>query len=258
MPGLSIAPPAALRVIDHDPFQINSGTSGLFTPAQRSDGGTPIQLEDDVTEALAIPHNGADKGLEAASIPLRTGVDPSLRFITDDENGSKAEDKDVRGENELIEPSQLVSDGRQLRIGAVGVGAPKPRVDTIESAAEASPPTCQGSAKPTISQFPKEDSSLKSEVSSGILFQGSAEHSGVLDPSSGYVLETPSIAEGDEDADGEADPDYSSIHDTKTFHQKPAHQPVGESREVASSKIISNDVLGPKVIASELENVQTR
>jgi len=249
-PGLSIVPPAVLRVMDHDSAQISSGTSGLFTPAQRSEGGTPRQLEDDAAESLTTPHDAADKGLESASVPLRTEGDssPIESLITADEGGRDAKDKDAIGENELIEPFQSVSSNeRQIRIGFVDAGTQNPGVDAVESADEGSPPSGHGSAKPTVSQSPEGDNPFRRVPS---------EHS-VPDPSSEFVPGTPSIAEGDNDADGEADPDYSPTHGTKKLHQGPVHQPVGEGREIPSSKI-RIDVLGPNVIASDLESLTTR
>jgi len=191
-------PPALLRVMDHDSAQISSGTSGLFTPAQRSEGGTPRQFEDDAAESLTTPHDVAEKGLESASIPLRIKGDPG--------------------------------------------------VDAVERADERSYPSRRGSAELTVSQSLEEDSPFRRVVS---------EHSSVPNPSSEYVPGSPSIAEGDNDADGEVDPDYSPTHGTKKLHQEPAHQLVGEGREIASRKI-RIDVLGPNVIASDLESPTTR
>lgn len=237
-------------MMDHDSAQISSGTSGLFTPAQRSEGGTPIQFEDDAAESLTAPHDATDKGLESASITLRTEGDssPIESLITVDEGGGNAKDKDAIGERELIEPFQSVSaNERQIRIG-VDADAQNPGVDAVGSDGEGSPPTGHGSSKPAVSQSLEEDSSFRRVIS---------ERSGVPDPSSECVPGTPSIAEGDNDADGEADPDYSSTYGTKKLHQEPTHQPVGEGREIASSKI-RIDILGPNVIASDLESLTTR
>jgi hypothetical protein len=256
---LSIVPPAVRRVIDHDASQMSSGTSGLFTPAQRSGGGTPIQLEDEVAHALTIPHNRAEKGLEAASLSLRAEGDPSAikMFITDSEYGGNTEDKDAVDINELIHPQLVSHNGHQSNIGAVNVGAQSPGVDAVESADVTPPPTGHGLAKPTLSQSSEANSSLRSDAMSGIPFKKPAVHVDVLYPDGGRVLGTPTIAEGDEDADGEADPDYSSSLGTNTLHPAPAHQPVGEGREVVSGKT-SHDILGPKEISSELENLPTR
>jgi hypothetical protein len=235
--------------MDHDSAQISSGTSGLFTPAQRSEGGTPRQLEDDATESLTTPHDAANKGLESASDPLRTEAvsSPIETLITADEGGGNAKDKDAIGENEIIEPFQSVSSNeRQIRIGFVDSCTQSPGVDAVESADEGSPPSGHGSAKPNTSQSLEGDSSFRRVPS---------EHS-VPGPNSEFVPGTPSIAEGDNDADGEADLDYSPTHGTEKLHQGPAHQPVGEGREILSSKI-RIDVPGPNAIASDLESLTT-
>lgn len=244
--GLSTVPPAVLRVMDHGSAQISSGTSGLFTPAQRSEGGTPRQLEDDAAESLTTPHDAANRGLESASDPLRTEGDssPIESPITADEGGGNAKDKDGIGENELTEPFQSVSSNRrQIRIGFVDAGTQNPGVDAVESTDEGSSPSGHGSAKPTVSQSLEGDSSFRRVPS---------EHSGIE-----FVPGTPNIAEGDNDADGEADPDCSPTHGTKQLHQGPAHQPVGEGREIPSSKI-RIDALGPNVITSDLKSLTTR
>jgi hypothetical protein len=255
---LSIVPPAVRRVIDHDPSQMSSGTSGLFTPAQRSGGGTPIQLEDETAHALTIPHNRAEKDLEAASIFLQAEGGPSAikSSVAGREHGGNTEDKDAMDINELIRPRLISPDGHQSGIGAVDVGAQSPRVDAVKRAEVTSPPIGHGFAKPTLSQSSEANSTLRSDAFSGVPFKMPAVHVDILDPDD-RVPGTPTIAEGDEDADGEADPDYSSALGTNTFHPAPAHQPVGEGREVVSSKT-SNDIVGPKEISSELENLPTR
>ena len=237
--------------MDHDSAQISSGTSGLFTPAQRSEGGTPRQFEDDAAESLTTLHDVADKGLDSAPIPLRAKGDssPIESLITADEGGGNAKDKGAIGENVLIEPFQSVSSNeRQMRIGVVDAGAQDLGVDAVESANKRSRPSSHGSPELTISQSLEEDSSFRRVVS---------EHSSVPNPRSECVPGTPSIAEGDNDADGEADPDYSPTRGTKKLHQEPAHQPVGEGREITSSKICI-DVPGPNVIAPDLESLTTR
>ncbi|KAI0000893.1 hypothetical protein BJV77DRAFT_248978 [Russula vinacea] len=76
---------------------------------------------------------------------------------------------------------------------------------------------------------------------------------GCLDPSSEHLLGSPSIAGGDEDADGEVDPDYSHVFGAKNRHQAIAHQPDGE---VTFSKTIK-DTLSPKVTIPGLESHPT-
>jgi hypothetical protein len=219
--GLSIIPPAFLRVIDLDSPQISSGVSGLFTPAQRSEGGTPVHLGDDAAEARTTPHNETDNDPATASIPLQPDNDPS-HFE------GNAEDKDAC-ENDLIEPSQLV-DEHHVGIGTVGTDTEIPAVDAVERA------------------------NKTSEELSGIPPNGCLEHSGVPDPSGERLLGSLSMAGGDEDADGEADPDYSHIYGAKNLNQTISHRPDGE---VTSNKSI-RDTLRPKVTTLGLESRPTR
>ena len=241
--GLSLVPPVVRRATDHDPPPMSSGISGLFTPAQRSEGGTPIQLEDESADALTIPQNGTDQGLEGASNPS-----PIERFVTRDEYGGEVDHKDAMGINELIELRLAPSDEDQLRAGPVDVGVHNPGVNAAESADAASPQTDHRLATPTRSQ------SHKGFSSDALSLKESAVHVGVLERDGERILGIPTIAEGDEDADGEADPDYPSTLGTNTLHPRRAHQPIGEDREVVSSKR-SNDILGPKEIAPESENL---
>ncbi|KAI9508552.1 hypothetical protein F5148DRAFT_1375778 [Russula earlei] len=97
-------PPAILRMND---FQTNSQTSGLFTPAQRSEGGTSVQLEDEMAEALTDSHNGADKRLTTASINLQAKNDPPSieRLVTHREHGVDVEHRDVASVDEIIKSS---------------------------------------------------------------------------------------------------------------------------------------------------------
>lgn len=254
--GLFIIPPSFTRGIDLDSSQISSSVSGLFTPAQRSDGGTPAQVEDDAAEVLTPPHNGADKGPATGLIPLQPEDDPSPveRFITGYKDGGDAGDKDACVDD-LIEPSQLVpSDEHSIGIETVGVDAQIPAVDAIESADKISLLSPHGTTKLSVSQLPKEDNMFSSDVSARNPLKGSPEHPDVLDPSSEHLLGSPSIAGGDEDADGEVDPDYSHVFGAKNRHQAIAHQPDGE---VTFSKTIK-DTLSPKVTIPRLESHPTR
>ncbi|KAF8504769.1 hypothetical protein F5888DRAFT_782908 [Russula emetica] len=253
--GVSIIPPAILRVIDLDSSQISSGASGLFTPAQRSEGNTPVQLEDDAAETPTALSNGEDRDLATASIPLQPEDDPLPieRFITGYKDGGGAEDKDAYVDD-LIERSQsMPPDERHEGIGTAGVGAQTPAIDTVESADKISLLSGRGSTELSVSQLPKRDSTFAGEVSSRSLPKGSPEHPTVLDPGSGRLLGSPSLAGGDEDADGEADPDYSSVNGAKNHHQTIAHQ---ADDEVTSNKIIE-DTLSTKVTASGSESHPT-
>ena len=183
----------------------------MFTPAQRSEGDTPAQLEDDAAETPTALSNGEDKDLATASIPLQPEDDPlpTERFITGNKKGGDADSEDNDAfVDDLIEPSQ---------------------------------------------SMPKKDSIFASEVLSRTQPTGPLDHPTVLDPGSECVLGSPSLAGGDEDADGEADPDYS-VNGAKNHHQIIAHQP---ANEVASSEIIG-DTPSLKVNTSKLESHPTR
>jgi hypothetical protein len=224
-PGLSFIPPTILRVMDLDSSQTSSGTSGLFTPAQRSEGDTPVQLEDDAPETPTTPNNGEDKAA-TAPIPSQLEDDPlPIDHFIGYEGG-----------------------------GTAGVDAHAPTIDAVESADKISLLSSRGSTELFASQSPKKDGMFASDVSSRIPPKGSPEHPSVLDPGSEPLLESPSLAECDDDADGEADPDYSSVNGAKNHHQTIAHQP---KDEVTSNNIIG-DTLSPKVTTSGLESHLTR
>jgi hypothetical protein len=179
---------------------------------------------------------------------------PIERFITGYKDDGDAEHKDAYVDD-LIEPSQLMPPNEcHEGIGTAGVGAQTPAIDAVESTDEVSLLSGRGSTELSVSQLPKKDSTLASEVSSRILPKGSPEHPTVLDPGSERLLGSSSLAGGDEDADGEADPDYSSVNGAKNHHQTITHQP---DDEVTSNKIIE-DTLGPKVTTSGLESHSTR
>jgi hypothetical protein len=190
------------------------------------------------------------------STPLQPEDDPLPieRFITGYKDSGDAEDKDAYVDD-LIEPSQLMPPNeRHEGIGTAGVGAQTPAIDPVESTDKVSLLSGCGSTELSVSQLPKKDSTLATEVSSRIPPKGSPEHPTVLDPGSERLLGSPGLAGGDEDADGEADPDYSSVNGTKNHHQTIAHQP---DDEVTSNKIIE-DTLSPKVTTSGLESLPTR
>jgi hypothetical protein len=179
---------------------------------------------------------------------------PIEHFITSYKDGGDAEDKDAHVDD-IIEPSQLMPPNeRHEGIGTPGVGAQSPAIDAVESTDKTSLLSGSGSTDSPVSQLPKKDSTLTSEVSSRSLLKGSPEHPTVLDPVSERLLGSPNLAGGDEDADGEADPDYSSVNGAKNHHQTIAHQ---TDDEVTSNKLIE-DTLSPKVTTSELESYPTR
>jgi hypothetical protein len=176
---------------------------------------------------------------------------PIEHFITGYKDDGDTEDKDAYVDG-LVEPSQLVPP-RHEGIETAGVGAQTPAIDAIESADKVSLLSDRGSTELSVSQLPKKDSTLASEVSSRIRPQGSPEHP-VLDIGSEGLLGSRSLTGGDEDADGEVDPDYSSVNGAKNHHQTIAH---GPDDEVTFNKIIE-DTLSPKLTTSGLESPLTR
>lgn len=215
-----------------------------------------MHLEDDAAETPTALNNGEDKDLATALIPLQPEDDPLPieHFITGHKDGDDANDKDAQVDG-LVELSQFVPPLHEgIRTAGVGVGAQTPATDAIESADKVSLQSDRGTTELSVSQLPKKDSTLASEVSSRTWPKGSPEHPTVLDPGSEGLLGSPSPAGGDEDADGEADPDYSSVNGAKNHHPTIAHRP---DDEVASNKIIE-DTLSPKVTTSGLESPLTR
>lgn len=255
--GLPTIPPATLRVIDLDYSQRSSGASGLFTPAQRSESDTPIQLEDDTTETPTALSNKEDKGLATALIPLQPEGDPFSieRFITDHKDGGDAEDRHAFVDDLFkTKPSQLMPPNeRHEGIGTASVDTQTPVIDVVESTDKISLLSGRGPTELSVSQLPEKDSTLASELSPRILPQRSLEHATIIDRSSERVLGPPSLAGGDEDADGEADPDYSSVNGAKNHHQT-IRQPDDE----VTSNIIIEDTLSLKVTTLGLESHLTR
>ena len=236
-----------MRVIDLNSSQISSGASGLFTPAQRSEGDTPVQLEDDAAETPIALSNEED--LATASIPLQPEDNP----LSVEQDGGDAEDKGAYVDN-VIEPSQSIppNEGNE-GIGGAGVGAQTPVIDAVDSGDKFSSLSGRRSTELSVSQLPKTDSTLASEELSRTPPKGFLEHPTVLDPGSEHISGSPNLAGGDEDADGEADPDYS-VNGAKNHHQTIAQQ-FGD--KVTSNEII-DDALSPEMTTSGLESHPTR
>jgi hypothetical protein len=71
----------------------------------------------------------------------------------------------------------------------------------------------------------------------------SPEHPGVLAVSGEHLPEFPKTVEDDEDADGEADPDYSPVDGVlEEDNLNNVHQPADEAEVVACEKV-GNDIL---------------
>ena len=185
-PRLSILSP--LKTSDPEPSQISTGISGLFTPAQRSGVVTPVLLEEETAEAPKTPDD-ANTGLSALSTPPADDSTPSNKCLAaSKEDGGNAGDEDL-----VNSPGLLSANTRQLAAGAVDVDAREPNPDSVETDDDISSTPRGGSVEPATSP------SLTGDTSGASLNY----------PNRPDILASGiDIAEGDEDADGEADPDY--------------------------------------------------
>jgi len=193
----------------------SSRTSGLFTPAQRSEDGTPVLLEE-VAEALTASHGDAGKGPATPSVHLQAEGEPSPIDRFD------AEDRDAVSLDGLIEPSQLLSDtGHHLGIDPVEIDTWKSGADGVEHTDEISQLPSRAPPKPDV-QLSSEDSLPSNDISSG-----TPQRPGVLESESRgeYLVGTSSVVEGDADADGEADPDYSPDDGAKNALEESENPP---------------------------------
>ncbi|KAI0302373.1 hypothetical protein B0F90DRAFT_1925123 [Multifurca ochricompacta] len=209
--SLSIVPLSVLKAFNLDASPMNSETSGLFTPAQRSDGGTPALLEDETIEAMSMLDNNGSRGIMTTPGLQSTGDASSSveRSIVVEGDGGRAE---IGG--------PMRADNQNLAISAAETG------DDIASMPRGR------SAEPASSQSPPLTGTIP-----GILLKDTSERLDVLAASGERSQGTPSIMESDEDADGEADPDYSPIEgDAEVIDLNGARQPVWEG-EATLSKV---------------------
>ena len=216
-PRLSIVTP--LKASDHEPSQMSTGISGLFTPAQRSGVVTPVLLEGETAEPLRTPDNESDNDLLAVSTPPVDGRTSSDKY-TGEEDGENSADKDlVWPDNSIEAVGPLSPNARQVGATVVDVDAQDPQPHSVQTDDDISSTPRGGSVASAVSpRLPTGDSSgtsLKYLDRPDGLASGGERHP---DPGTD--------AEGDEDADGEADPDYP---------QEDAADVAVES-EVASSK----------------------
>ncbi|KAH9174928.1 hypothetical protein EDB89DRAFT_423155 [Lactarius sanguifluus] len=198
-PRLSIVP--SLTASDLEPSQISTGISGLFTPAQRSGVGTPVVLEDEAAEALRTPDNESNNGsLVASTPPADSRPSSDKRLTAGEEDEDHTMDKDlVRPNSPIKVPIPSSPNAHQLDSAVVDVDEKVPKPDTVETDDISSTPR-GGSVEPAVSP-----PSLTGDTSGATLKHSDA--SDVL-TSGGDPHPSTDIAEGDEDADGEADPDY--------------------------------------------------
>jgi hypothetical protein len=258
--GISVIPLSFQRVYDLDGCQLSSGTSGLFTPAQRSDGGTSVLLEDEAAEASTSLHNGAKQSPAIPSTPPQAHAE---RASTEhptvvEEDGGRNENGDVAWVDNIIQSSKSPpSNERHLGVEAVDVDAQNPAVDAVQVDDNISTPLDR-SAKLILSPLHKVDNILTKDISPGIPFKESPEHPDLKAANGERLSGAPKVVEDDEDADGEADPDYSPVNGVvEEVNLSNAHQPVDEEGGVAYSKV-SNDNPGSTEVAQELETLPTR
>jgi len=232
-PRLSIVPP--LKASDPEPSQISTGISGLFTPAQRSGVATPV-LEDETAEASRTPY-GSNNGVMTVSTPPVDNRPPLNEFlIAGVEDGGVAVDQDLVWPDKVPEP--LFPNVHQLGPAVLDRVDPQdPNPDAVETDDDISSTPRGGSVEPTVSHsLPTGDTSealLKYSEHLGVLVAGGKRHPDT------------DIAEGDEDADGEADPDYPQMDADVTVDS------------VASEKI-GNDARNGEKIVGSLENPPAR
>jgi hypothetical protein len=220
-PRLSLVPP--VKAYELEPSQISTGISGLFTPAQRSGVGTPVLLEDETAEAVRTPDDESNTGLLASSTPPADSRPSSDKH--GEEDGGNAEDEDLVWPDNSIEAlGPLSPNAHQLGATVVDVDAQNPNPRSVEIDDDISSTPRDGSVEPVVSPplltGDTSGTSLKYSDRPDVLASG-----GELHPDPGT-----DTAEGDEDADGEADPDYP---------QEDAADVAVES-EVASSKVGSD------------------
>ncbi|KAH8994462.1 hypothetical protein EDB92DRAFT_1849384 [Lactarius akahatsu] len=227
-PRLSIVP--SLTASDLEPSQISTEVSGLFTPAQRSGVGTPVVLEDETAEVLRTPDNESNNGSLAGSTP------PADKLSTaGEEDEDHTMDKDlVRPNNPIKVPVPSSPNAHQLDLAVVDVDGKDPKPDTVEIDDDISSTPRGGSVEPAVSPPSltgnTSGASLKHSDPPDVLASGGDPHPGT------------DIAEGDEDADGEADPDYPP--------EGAVAEVVTVGTRVASNEV-SNDTLQPSPIRTE-------
>lgn len=258
--GLSILPISLQKVYGLDVSQLSSGSSGLFTPAQRSDGGTPVLLEDETAEPPTILHDGADKCPETPSTPPQAHAERSSieRLIVGKEDGGSAENRNIVLVDDFIEPSESAFlDDRHLGTEDVGVDDQNPVVDATQ-ADDITPTPLDRSAKLTPSSLYKVDNPLAKDILPKISPKESPAHPDGLAVNGERLPGFPKVVEDDEDADGEADPDYSLVDRVvEEVTLSNAHQSVDEEGKLASSNV-GNDIPSSMEVAPESETHPTR
>jgi hypothetical protein len=192
-PRLSIVPP--LKASDLEPTQISTGISGLFTPAQRSGDGTPVLLEYETAEATRTPDNESNTVQLAMSTPPADDRPPSDKSLS-----AGKEDGGTTGDRDLVNPTLTTpANAHQLAAAVADANAQEPNPHSVDTDDDISSTPRGGSVEPAASPLITGDTS-------GASFKHFDRPDAMA--SYGEQFQVTDIAEGDEDADGEADPDY--------------------------------------------------
>lgn len=232
-PPLSIVPP--LEASDLEPPQISTGISGLFTPAHRSGVATPVLLEDETTEARRTPDNDSNKGLLAVSTaPADTCPSSDKNLTVGEEDRGNGVDQDRTWPDNPIEAlGPFPPNAHQLGVAVVDVNAKDPN-SSVEIDDDISSTPRGGSVEPAVSPplltVDTSGTSPKYSDRSEVFANGGEHHP---DPGA-------DTADGDEDADGEADPDYpqADAADVAVENEVPSSKVVNDTRNCA--EIVTN------------------
>ena len=197
-PRLSVVPPP--KASDPEPSQISTGISGLFTPAQRSGDGTPVLLEYETAEAPRTPDDESNIVVLAISTPPADDRPASDKSLTAGrEDGGNAEDEDPVNPT-LKAPGPLSANANLLAVAVEDVNPKEPNPHSVDTDDDISSTPRGGSVEHAASPLVTGDTSGASLTY--------ADRPDAMASGGERLHQVTDIAEGDEDADGEADPDY--------------------------------------------------
>ncbi|KAI0260182.1 hypothetical protein BC834DRAFT_562274 [Gloeopeniophorella convolvens] len=234
---LSAVPPALLRALELEGSRSDSSTSGLFTPAQRSEDSTPVPSEDGAAvpsegaaEASAVLEDGEVQDEPAAPMsPQAEEGPPSVEHSTlVNEEGSTADERNSASHDDL--PDLVLPDGADDDADEIGAAADDD--DDIASTPRG------GSVEPTVSESPIEevkDITLPVEAAAEALPKEPGQPVDI--PVTVDEEHAHSIVEGDEDADGEVDPDYSPAESAESVDKEDPFQFMGSKSKVAPGEV---------------------
>lgn len=237
-PRLSIGP--SLKASDPEPSQISTGISGLFTPAQRSGDGTPVLLEYETAEAPRAPDESNIVVL-AISTPPADDRPPSVKSLTAvKEDGGSAGDEDLV--NPTLKTSEPLSANANMLAAAVeDVNVKEPNPHSVDTDDDISSTPRGGSVEPAASPLFTGDTPGASPPY--------ADRPDAMASGGERLHQVTDIAEGDEDADGEADPDYP---------QEVAAEAEAAVGTKAASNEVGNDIHNCEEILPHPQNLPAR